>query len=98
MKISTKPRVISYRFTVDSLNDEHLQNLKLQVSNSREEIRTNRREFTSKFPQYSNSEIKLPYVRIRPRGPRKNQFSKYHTLMKNATSYDIYVSHKLVKV
>ena len=98
MKISTNPRVTSYRFTVNSLDDQYLLQLKQQVANTREEYRKNRREFTSNYPSHSGKEIQLPYVRIRARGPRKNQFSKYHTLMKNATHYDIYVQNRLVKV
>jgi hypothetical protein len=98
MNISTKARSLSYRFTIDTLSDKYLQQLKLQIKNCANELKANRRDFESRFPQSATGEVTIPYVRVRARGSRKNQFSQYHTLIKNATHYDVYINQKVVKI
>jgi len=88
MTIKTN-RSNTYQFTIQSKNDPSLQQLKNEIKQIRNQIKQTQTPFES----FNKSYISLPYVRIRARGPRKNQYSKYHTLMKNATHYDIYVNY-----
>ena len=85
--ISYKNRYSSdYRFTVESLDNPAIEQLRTMLKNSNyyanryNKFQRSRGNMTSRISTYG--------IRIRPRGPRGNDY--YDTPMKNATHYDIY--------
>ena len=76
-----------YRFTVKSLDDPAIADLKEILVRRNDYIKRSRKQYglTSYYGRQ-----KTQGLRIRPRGPRKNSFA-YDTPIENATHFDVYV-------
>lgn len=82
---------LDYRFTVTSLDDPAIAELKALIVRRNGFITRSRKlyregKISSTF--YANQ--KTQGLRIRPRGPRKNSWA-YDTPTENATHFDVYV-------
>lgn len=79
----------NYRFTIDTLNDPTISELKEMLTNENIMLnRINKKLGFKKYPTYG--------IRIRPRGPRKGNSTGlfgvyYDTPIQNATHFDVYV-------
>lgn len=81
-----------YRFTVDSLNDPAITDLKTLLKDRNRSIKRSREYNPSGY--YSN--LPTQGLRIRPRGSRKSTTpgvnnSNYDTPVVNATRFDVYI-------
>ena len=78
---------LDYRFTVDSLDDPAIAELKALLVERNGYI-TRARKLYGTLSYYGKQNTQG--LRIRPRGPRKNSWA-YDTPAENATHFDVYV-------
>ena len=78
---------LDYRFTVKSLDDPAIAELKALLVERNGYITRARKTYG--LTSYYGKQ-KTQGLRIRPRGPRKNSWA-YDTPAENATHYDVYV-------
>ena len=78
---------LDYRFTVQSLDDPAIAELKALLVERNGYITRARKTYG--LTSYYGKQ-KTQGLRIRPRGPRKNSWA-YDTPAENATHYDVYV-------
>lgn len=75
-----------YRFTVTSLDDPAIADLKAMLVDANDGVKRYRKSswFNPKYDRPTQG------LRIRPRGPRKNSWA-YDTPAENATHFDVYI-------
>jgi hypothetical protein len=78
---------LDYRFTVQSLDDPAIAELKALLVERNGYITRARKTYG--LTSYYGKQ-KTQGLRIRPRGPRKNSWA-YDTPAENATHYDVYI-------
>jgi len=76
-----------YRFTVKSLDDPAIADLKAILVRRNGYIKSSRKQYG--LTSYYGKQ-KTQGLRIRPRGPRKNPWA-YDTPIENATHFDVYI-------
>ena len=78
----------NYRFTTNDLNDPSIDELKTMIKKLNDNAKQSRNFQIKRFGMIKYNRPTFG-IRIRPRGPRANDY--YDTPAKNATRYDVYI-------